>query len=347
MNIEIEFLTNTTIITMLHVDCLMNIKCNNCKKEFCDHCQKECVHADELCPYCTKVYHVNYENYENDTDYHCEWCDWCSSYGSGEYDICIDCLKNLYYCRDCNIVYCHTSLHLDHNYEKINDLNMNKFEQHNEEVSGELNNKDIIHDIIELVCDDIYDIDKYMIKYKRYFEKDITYGNILYDLVNYSNDELKWFINYLYEKQVDVKSLINTNTRGKYICETPVRRGQLATYLAPPITNVKKLDNLKLLVEHGGNIHIEGVKPICTCLYTNVANIMDNYSYDDSVKIIHYLIENGVDVNRGNPLKLIIRRSHLDEYQTEIMKLLISKGGKNVISKSNDRIEESCMTDHV
>jgi len=87
------------------------------------------------------------------------------------------------------------------------------------------------------------------------------------------------------------------------------------------------MNNLKLLIEYGGDINARGENPECTCLYKNVSNIMDEDD-DDSIKIVKYLVENGVDVNLGNPLKLITNRSNLHRHlhRQEILKLLINKG---------------------
>ena len=306
-------------MNLLHDDCLMNFTCDDCKKDYCEHCEKECVneHMERLCPHCIKVYNVNYEKHFIEKHY----CDFCYDYESDTYDMCDECLFGLYYCFDCNVAYCiESKMHLEHdNNEFINIYKnkeyMDKFREHNEEIYGELKNVNIRLDIIELVCNDIENIDNDMIEFKKYFETEITYGDILYEMVNY--DKLKWYLEYLYKKGQNIKSLINNNAKGKYESDK----------LSPPITNVKSMNNLKLLIEYGGDINARGENPECTCLYKNVSNIMDEDD-DDSIKIVKYLVENGVDVNLGNPLKLITNRSNLHRHlhRQEILKLLINKG---------------------
>jgi hypothetical protein len=305
----------------LHSDCLLNMTCDDCNKQFCKQCCSECdcEHMEVLCPHCIKVYNINYDNREDSEGGYCESC---FNFSSDSYNICYDCLISVCYCFSCNVVYCEKSkLHDTHScapFFRMNSKCLDKFKECNDIAEKDMTNVNIRHEIIELICDDIQNIDTYIIKYEKYFKTDITYGSILYDLVNYNYNDLKWYIEYLISKKQDIKLLLNTNVSGRY--ET--------SHLGPPIAKVTKLENLKLLVSYGSNIHSVGEIPECNCLHTNIAEYINNYNHIETMAIINYLIYNGVDVNVGNPLLLLSRRSrlHKDVKRQELIKLLISKG---------------------
>jgi len=327
-------------MNMLHDDCLMDLECDECKKEFCDHCQitcdfnynddryeRNCYHAEKRCPHCIKKYNVKYEGHCSNN--HCSDCYYTDETYEKEREeqinTCDNCLYNFNYCFDCNIIFCpNTTKHTLHKHYTFLDMHQNKklFEQF------KLNNKEttqipeknvnIRYNIIDMICDDIYNIDKYMIKYNYHItDKDISYGAILHEMVKYDNDKLKWFIEYLKNKQQDVKTIINTSVMGKYQKE----------HKQPPIVNVYNLDNLKYLVELGGDIHAVGDIDKCNILYQCIYKYMYGY-YNNVVKTIHYLIKNGANVNKAEPINLITSRSqlHKNPERQEILKLLIDNG---------------------
>jgi len=312
----------------IHDDCLMDLKCDCCNAEFCDYCQITCDfdfndddrnsnHYEKHCPRCVKKYNIKYEGkcvnnccskcYYTDTLYECQ--------KEVNIDICEYCLYSFNYCFDCDIIFCKRSTKhkthkkLDKLWEHIELLKKEKIQNFEKNVN-------IRFDIIEIVCDDIHNIDNYMAKYD--FQKnDISYGAIMYEMVNSNIDDLKWFIEYLKNKNQDVKTIINTSVMGKYKKE----------HKQPPIVNVINVNNLKYLIELGGNIHVIGDTDECNILYQNIYIYMYDYYHSD-IDTINYLVENGADVNKGDPLRLLARRSQLnkDKERQKIMKLLIENG---------------------
>lgn len=220
-------------------------------------------------------------------------------------DICNICKETLEYndkLDDCEIV-------------KIN----NSFE------FNEVINSNMKLDLVDLIIEDIYNIKKYEEKNSFYFDKKyITYEMILFELMETDLSKVVFYINYIKDK-IDIRKVLLNETINKY---------EDKVYI---MSNITKIDILDYMIELGGDANI-GEK---TCLIRNLEKYQYDGVYTGNFGIIKYLIENiKVDVNKGNPLKVITRLSKLEKNsgKQEIIKLLLKNGSipdENVRKKIN------------
>lgn len=300
----------------VHKLCIKDAKCDTCSYDYCRDCAPNCESGfctDEIqCPHCVKLYQLCCddgivdpfnEDYDDDNTEEHE-----------DKNICDGCLAILAYCPVCDVI-CNTSSknHKPHSIIKLSkDKNMDKFKKdHRKSVikHRDLNDNNR-HEVIDIICANIKNISKTLIKYKNFYPKIISLGDILRELVSKDKVGDAIFFTRKFSKEHDIAQMINEPVFGSYS----------GGILTPPIVEARSIEMIDLLLSLGGNINAYSTIPKTgkihqTCLIAYIDTAIDGHYFNDDVIIdfLNYLHEKGCDVNLGDPLGWLCGRSRLDQ----------------------------------
>ena len=306
-------------MSTIHKYCAKSFTCDKCRYDFCEKCAPDCESdfciPEFQCPNCVKIYQLVCDNVADPFDEIYE-----EDYSEEEPDeknVCEECLSVLVYCQTCDVI-CNADskkhANLSHTIIDLsNDKNIAQFKKDHQLLQIKCHDDDSNWnrgEVIEIICADIKNIGKNLIKYKNFFPNIISLGDILHQIVsNNKVADAKFFMDK-YSKKHDITKMINEPVHGYY-------SGEITS---PSIVNAQSKEMIDLLLAHGGNINAYSIiarngKIYETCLISYIDKNNGNYykNVDAVIDFLDYLYSKGADVNLGSPLDKLANYSILDK----------------------------------